>query len=229
MKIIFLDTETTGVEETDRLCQIAYKYHGEDICYQSLFKPPVPMSVEAMAICHITNKMLEDKKPFIGSKDFKDLELEFQGDDTILVAHNAQFDMRFLLKEGLNMPKQHICTMKLAHYHDKKAELGKHTLQYLRYYHDLPMEDGIMAHEARSDVLVLEKLYEWFLEHYTVEEMVKISSVPILYKKMPFGKYKGDWFKDIARKDLDYLLWMRRGMALDEDMKHTVEYHINNR
>jgi exodeoxyribonuclease X len=38
---IFLDTETTGTEEKDRMCQLAYKIETSAIVNE-LFKPPFP-------------------------------------------------------------------------------------------------------------------------------------------------------------------------------------------
>jgi DNA polymerase III epsilon subunit-like protein len=56
---IFLDTETTGTGSDDRLCQIAFK---PEVCPAvcELFNPGMPISIDAMAIHHITNKMVED-------------------------------------------------------------------------------------------------------------------------------------------------------------------------
>ena len=46
---IFLDTETTGKEAEDRLCQLAYKTEtGTPV--NELFNPGRPISVEAMSI-----------------------------------------------------------------------------------------------------------------------------------------------------------------------------------
>ena len=44
MRIIFLDTETTGNSDTDRLCQLAVKerYIDEPLI-NALYKPPVPI------------------------------------------------------------------------------------------------------------------------------------------------------------------------------------------
>jgi len=54
---IFLDTETTGTGPDDRLCQIAFKADdGPAIC--DLFNPGKPISIDAMAIHHITEKMV---------------------------------------------------------------------------------------------------------------------------------------------------------------------------
>jgi DNA polymerase III epsilon subunit-like protein len=56
---IFLDTETTGTGPGDRLCQIAFKPDdGPAIC--DLLNPGKLISIDAMAIHHITNKMVED-------------------------------------------------------------------------------------------------------------------------------------------------------------------------
>jgi DNA polymerase III epsilon subunit-like protein len=60
---IYLDTETTGNGPDDRLCQIAFKpENGPAVC--ELFNPGKPISIDAMAIHHITEKMVADKPPF---------------------------------------------------------------------------------------------------------------------------------------------------------------------
>jgi hypothetical protein len=60
---IYLDTETTGNGPDDRLCQIAFKpENGQAVC--ELFNPGRPISIDAMAIHHITEKMVADKPPF---------------------------------------------------------------------------------------------------------------------------------------------------------------------
>ncbi len=228
MKPLFLDVETTGTKPEDRLIQLAYKL-GETYG-NCLFKPPVPISIEAMAICHITEEDVADCPPFQEHSLSKELQGHLDDMSVVLVAHNAQFDMKFIEKEGIKLPPCHICTMKMAHHHDKKGELDKHTLQFLRYLYGLKFETRIDPHDAMSDVLVLEKLFAYYAEHYSIEEMIEVSSKPILLKRFPFGKYKGEWFKDVVKRDLEYMLWMRRGITdLDENLKYTLEYYINNR
>ena len=70
MKLIFLDTETTGNESKDRLCQLAYKEAGDGEKFSELFKPPLPIAIESSAVCHITNKMVADKPAFVDSPHF---------------------------------------------------------------------------------------------------------------------------------------------------------------
>jgi len=54
---VFLDTETTGTDEDDRLCQIAFKTEA-GLIVNKLFNPGKPISIEAMSIHHITNEMV---------------------------------------------------------------------------------------------------------------------------------------------------------------------------
>jgi DNA polymerase III epsilon subunit-like protein len=96
MKTIFLDTETTGIDmKNDRLCQVCYKH--DDNFYTEYFKPPMPISIKAMSITHITNEDVEGKPVFKGSE----FEGKLQGllNDNILVAHNAAFDVSMLKNE----------------------------------------------------------------------------------------------------------------------------------
>lgn len=228
MKQIFLDVETTGVEDKDRLVQLAYHIKGENWHIDQLFKPPVPMSIDAMSICHITNEMLEEQEPFAGSSHFKELQKHFDDPEAVFIAHNAQFDMKFLVKEGMALPVKHVCTMKIAHFHDAEGNLSKHTLQFLRYTFGLKFDQVINPHDAFSDILVLEALFDYYSQFYTLDEMVAISQKPILLKKMMFGKFKGMWFKDIAKQEMSYLRWMKANMEMDENLRHTVNYYIEN-
>ena len=101
-RFIFLDTETTGLEDKDRLCQLAYKY--DDNIVNELFKPPdnLEISVDAMSIHHITNEMINDKELFEDSATKKELIQLIEKDGSIVVAHNAEFDINRILKETLH-------------------------------------------------------------------------------------------------------------------------------
>ena len=228
-ELLYLDLETTGVDDHDHLVQVAYKYDNAE-SFVRYFKPPIEISLIAMSVCHITNTMVADKEKFQGSDMCDFLKAELEGGPSIMVAHNAAFDMKFLKKEGI-VPQKYICTMKLIHDFDKKCELEKHNLQYLRYYFRLSGLENVKPHDALSDVLVLEALFnQVFVKHYTLEEMVEISLKPIIYRKMMFGKHKGKFFEDIVREDCNYLLWLRRdGENLGDDLKATLDFYINRR
>ena len=89
MNIVFFDTETTGNTANDRLCQLAYK--SSETVFNNLYKPPIPITVESMAVCHVTNKMVADKPAFIDSLEYLSVKEMFESTETVPVAHNAVF------------------------------------------------------------------------------------------------------------------------------------------
>ena len=225
---IFLDTETTGTEKDDRLCQLAYKLETGEIV-NKLFKPPLPIAIEAMSVHHITNEMVKNKPAFKASQDHQKLVALLNDDTNILVAHNAKFDVDMLIKEDVH-PKKVICTLKLARQMDPNGVIPKYSLQYLRYYLGIKIE--ATAHDALGDILVLEKLFERLFVKMSksigpaaVENrMMDISSKPVLFSRMYFGKHKGQFFRDIPK---DYLQWLSEQEDLDEDMRFTVGHYLN--
>ncbi len=236
--LIFLDTETTGIGPEDRLCQVAYKFQGVE--KEALFKPPVPIGIDAMAVAHITNKMVADKEPFFDSLMHKNLAEIFSGEH-IFVAHNAGFDAQMLRREKLE-PKSIIDTFKIAQYLDVSGEVPKYALQYLRYYYDLEVLDA-PAHDALGDIRVLEKLFDFYFqkmliggkdESAVLGEMQAVSARPILVKKFNFGKYIGLNVADVAQKDRGYLQWLLNEKIRardqeennDENWIYTLEHYL---
>jgi DNA polymerase III epsilon subunit-like protein len=236
--LIFLDTETTGTGPLDRLCQVAYKINGAE--FEALFKPPLPIEIEAMAVAHITNRMVADKASFEGSKMQKELK-KLLAEDNILVAHNAKFDAEMLRREGLEVKKM-IDTFKIAHHLDTEGKIPKYNLQYLRYFHDLNVENA-PAHDALGDVRVAERLFEFLFEEMKktmaeeaiVPAMLEISTKPILLKKFNFGKFVGQMVGEVVKTDRDYLVWLfnqkvmarERGEGDDEDWIYTLDFYLN--
>lgn len=233
--LVFLDTETTGIDETDRLFEVAYKYDGH--MHQSYFRPPVPISIKASSITHITDKDVEDKEEFYYSAMKGELNALLK--ESILVAHNAFFDVAILEKEGVEIPN-YICTLKVARAIDKRGEFPEYNLQYLRYFLNLQVEK-VYAHDAKSDVLVLEKLFEWefkkMMEEFGNEEtvinkMIEITNSPVLFLHFPFGKHKGKLISEVAVQDREYVLWlldqktMNPGFSNDEDWIHTLNHYL---
>ncbi len=234
-KLIFLDTETTGNDLLkDRLCQICFKT--SEKIRTEYFKPPIPMSVKAMSITHITNKMLADKPIFKGSDMYKEVEKLLS--DGIMVAHNAKFDRAMLEAEGIQVPKS-ICTFRVARYLDSDNMIPEYNLSFLRYYLDLDIEAGV--HDAAEDVKVLSAIFDRLLikmkeeagdEEKAVEKMVEVSSRPSLFKLFNFGKYKDKKIEEVVKSDRRYLEWylnkkMEEG-GTDEDWIYTLEYYLKN-
>lgn len=238
MAVIFFDTETTGIGNKDRLCQLAMKERGvTDPLINALYRTPVPIGLEAMAVHHITEKMLADRPHFQESDDYADIKALFEHDNTISVAHNASFDLGMLAKESI-FPKTHICTYKVAKALDPDEELSQYKLQYLRYYFGIEIE--AVAHDAMGDVGVLEAVFEKLLailtqdrgsEEAALREMVAISSRPMLFTTMRVGKHKGKKIADIVDTDKDYIRWFldqkRRSPEGEQDWIYSLEYYLD--
>ena len=235
-KIIFFDTETTGVNDIDFLCQLAYKTGDEQFC--ELYKPEIKIPPEASSVHHITNKMVEEKPSFQESTDYKKIKSLFEDENSIVVAHNAKFDLAIIKKENIN-PKNVICTLRVTRALDKENKIPQHKLQFLRYFLNIEIE--ATAHDALGDVLVLEKLFERLIdkikkennidEKSALEMMIDISSKPSLMYSFSFGKHTGKTVADVAKLDPGYLRWFletkERDNPEDEDWIYTLKYYLN--
>ena len=235
-KLIFFDTETTGNEQKDFLCQIAYKTAGDS--FSNLYKPEIKIPPEVSAIHHITNKMVADKLSFKESGDLPKIKKLFEDKNSIVVAHNAPFDLIMIKKEGIE-PKKFICTLKLARYLDPEEKIGKYNLQYLRYLLDFDID--ATAHDALGDVLILEKLFEHLKKKMmeseqlnddeALKKMLEISSRPLLIKTLNFGKHKGKTVEEVLRTDRSWLEWLLRekeksDVIEHEDWIYTLKYYL---
>ena len=228
-KLLFLDVETTGLEEEDRLCEVAYSLDG--IMHQEFFKPPLPIKVGPMAVSHITNKMVEEKGVFQGSVMSDHLHRHAEA-GYVLVAHNAPFDIGMLEREGIKF-ENYIDTKKMSHKLDQMDEMESHRMQYLRYYYDVEV-DGV-AHTADGDVEVLVKVYEALAEKLgnpSVEELMEMSKKPLIFAKIKFGKHAGNLLADIAATDPGYLEWLlkqkKESGQNEVDWIYTLEHYLKN-
>jgi DNA polymerase-3 subunit epsilon len=101
-KLVILDTETTGVDNSAELIELAFCVCSYDVrtrtvlsidcCFDAFSKPEKPISKEVSELTHITNEMLPNKKLY--HDDFK----EYLPEKCLVLAHNASFDRRILEK-----------------------------------------------------------------------------------------------------------------------------------
>ena len=211
MQIILLDTETTDLGDEARLVQLAYKNLTTGDELNEYFKSPRPISYQAMASHHITQKMIADKDVFEGSKQQADLIKLLE--DNILVAHNALFDMKILKNEGVKTNK-YIDTLRAARH---LIESEDYKMQYLRYFLNLKAEG--QAHDAMGDVIVLEALFEHLkniakdkfsfkTDEDIFQKMLELTQAPALLKTFQFGKHLGKTFEEVNDTDRGYLEWL---------------------
>lgn len=240
MKFLFIDTETTGLTPSDRLIQLAYKIVDpaaekteESPLEMNYYNPSWPVTIEAMSVHHITDKMLSDKIAFQNSPE--QIFLQENSRDLLFIAHNAPYDLSVLAREGVNFPV-FIDTCKCAQH---LIDSPNHKLQYLRYSLDLNVSGK--AHDAEGDVNVLVALFYHLFEivqkekldfDATIEEMIALSTKPVLLKTFKFGKYNGKSFDTMVKLDRGYLEWLYKQenqkplSEQNDDLIHTLKFHL---
>jgi DNA polymerase III epsilon subunit family exonuclease len=101
LKLVAFDTETTGLwAGSHRLVEIGaveFRLDGwSGARFESLINPEKPIPPEARAVHGITDQMVKSAPP---ADEVLLRFFEFCGPDAVLVAHNAPFDISFLVSE----------------------------------------------------------------------------------------------------------------------------------
>ncbi len=240
MPFFLFDTETTGSGENDRICQIALGVLKKDGCDYSIdyCKPPLSISYGAMSVHGITEEVIADKPPFDDTPTAKLLR-SLNTANSVLIAHNAKFDIDMAAKEGIVWGGLVIDTYRCAkHLIDSES----HAMQYLRYSLGLyksenddeakrlkaQFGDMMSPHNALFDIYILKKLLFHLIElSGDYRKLIELTNTPVLLKIMKFGKHKGESFEVIAKKDPSYLRWLRDNKQDgDADLEYTINYYL---
>ena len=161
---VCLDLETTGLSvKYDRIIEFgAVKIRNNFVDkidkIDILINPKIELTENIQKLTHITNEMLYDKPIF--SEIWPKIK-EFIG-DSIIIAHNAIFDISFLNSElekiGLKPIKNPIIdTLSLSRYFFKDVKL--HNLNILSRRLGLDIYDADKAHRANFDANVLANVW----------------------------------------------------------------------
>jgi DNA polymerase III epsilon subunit-like protein len=234
--LIFLDIESTGLELSDVMCSIGIiAVENEKITpMYTLLNEGKKIPPKASSIHHITNEMIKNKAKFKESQIYEFLQ-EHNNLETTIVSHNAPFDLQKLSLSGLEWKGCVSDTLRATKHLIPECELfSLQVLRYeLRFYKqeieaakECGIKDALLAHNALSDALFVKQLYELLREMVTEDEILRLSQEKVLLQKINFGKYAGKYFEDIAINDRGYLEWMLRTSDLDEDLRYSVEYHL---
>ncbi len=231
MRIRVVDLETTGIEPTDHVVEIAAMdlivtdgaLQDADGPWDRLVRPPVSIPAVASAVHHIIDEDVANCSPFpdvIGSFVSPDVD--------VYVAHNCRFERQWITDE-LTGGKPWVCTYKCAL--RLWPDAPSHSNQALRYWLKLPgVGRHLSAHRAAPDVIVTAKLFARMLwppageKTVTIDQMIKVSSMPAILPRVTFGKHRGTPWADVPR---DYLEWIERQKDMDEDVRFTAKYHMN--
>lgn len=167
-----LDIETTGGQFNEEgITEIAiYKFDGHEIVDQfiSLVNPEIPIQPFVVKLTGINNAMLHSAPKFFEVAK-RIIEMT---NDSVLVAHNADFDYRILRTEfrrlGYDFNVKTLCTVELS----KRLlpEQPSHSLGKLVRALGIPMAD---RHRANGDAMATVKLFKLLLDKDISKEIVK--------------------------------------------------------
>lgn len=256
-----LDVETTGTTDKDDVIQLSImirlQLSTQNHYYTSLYKPTIPIPPESSAVHFISDEDVQDAKSFAD-----DAESVGAIVDTFkyIIAHNAEFDRQMLVNNfsrhygtvpnNILDKSKWICTLNIAKklYGQDLDNFSNMKLGYLWFKLGLnkTADHKVQPHDAQDDVYMCYKLLEHLVQECVNrgivdpnrdvgEQLHKFCTTPNILEYYPFGKYRGEKFADVAKKDRRYLEWMVTNSDLlneehpsfDLDFAETVVYYLS--
>jgi DNA polymerase-3 subunit epsilon len=188
LPLTFFDVETTGLSPAHghRVCEVALlrvDCNGIEQRLDMLIDPQCPMDPGAFAVNQISPDLLAGAPTFAEVADT--IEHIIQG--SVLIAHNAPFDMAFLENEMLRLqrpPPQNfvIDTLRLSR---RLMSRSSYSLRALAS--DLQL-DSIPSHRAMQDVLALQELFYYLRHRLTDQDIDTLGDVLRLQRGLAPGQ-----------------------------------------
>lgn len=233
-----IDVETTGLNAPeDTIVEVAtidlIRQSAENWTrgpsYSSLINPLRPIPPETSGIHHITDDDVSgDQVPtwFVAKPDILFKPEALAGRRPVYAAHHAAFDASFLMIPDALW----ICTWKVAVTFWPDAPDWKN--QTLRYYLGLKLIDPALAtpHRAAGDAYVTAAILARVFRQFDVtpEELIDISSKPVLMPRLMFGEHAMKPIKDVPTS---YLSWIVGKIPESEKPNevYTARWHLEQR
>ena len=216
MRWLLVDTETTGISADDKVCEMAYVEIDDAFNVirsgNSLINPGIPIHYAASSINGITDVMVKDAPTL---DDYMLSEgSPLQGEVT-LIAHNLDFDFRFL-KQYADEGVGKLCTLKCARVLYPEAANHKQGTLAAMLGIQVAREK---AHSADGDLDVLLQLLQCLCRDAGTDlyGLLEVQRRPRPISKMPFGKHKGVPLADLPG---NYIFWLlNKAENLDADLR----------
>ncbi|OGS12571.1 MAG: hypothetical protein A2234_06280 [Elusimicrobia bacterium RIFOXYA2_FULL_58_8] len=172
----YIDVETTGLSpRTARVCEVAaISFMGAQRLgtLAELVNPGCPIPAQCTGVHGITNEMVENSPAFgaVAPRLLAMLE------NSVIVAHNAAFDMGFLRMEfeavGLKFPDRPVLdTLALAR---KGWKFKSNRLGNIAAELNIPNENW---HRALSDVEMTRKIFDYFVAAFKNSGAVSVKDI----------------------------------------------------
>ncbi len=188
-EFIVFDIETTGLNSN--FCGIteigAVRIEGGEVIdrFSTFVNPGMPIPANIVALTGITDEMVADAPDtYTALTDF----LEYIG-DSVLVAHNAKFDMGFIARKceecGLRFENDSIDSIAIAKI--VLPELKSYKLNKLADYYKIPLKHHRAVNDAECTAKILMKFFEE-LASRGMKSLYDLNSAEDRDKKMKNGK-----------------------------------------
>ena len=181
---VVFDFETTGAKTPPcRVTEIgAYRVKNGAITgeFHTLVNPEMPIPLFITMLTGISDEMVKTAPKF--QEVAADL-LEFIG-DSVLVAHNAGFDLRFLdyevgrVYEDYRVGNPSLCTVQLSR--RLLPDIDNHKLKTVAAHFNVEL---VNHHRANADALATAKVFINLLEHLKELDVRDLGSVQTFVKK----------------------------------------------
>lgn len=150
-KVYFLNTETTGLDESAEIVEIAVTDHQGRTIIDTLVKPSVPITPELTAIHGISNEMVANAPTW--NELYDELCLKLTG--RTIVAYNSDFDARMVRQscQLYGLPDLHCsweCAMQMYQHHTRHHKW----IKLVEAAHQCRIKPQGHAHRALTDVLM---------------------------------------------------------------------------
>lgn len=218
---VLVDTETTGIGADDKVCEVAWRHIDANLDTveegYSLINPGKPIHYAASAVNGITDDMVKDAPTL---EDYMEQAgYPLIGEDMVFIAHNSQFDFKFL-KAFVSPNARLLCTLKCArHLYPDAANHKQSTLAAMLGIY----VDRAKAHAADGDVNVLHFLVRAMCAEHnlSLEDLIELSNKKREITSIPFGKHKGVPLKDVPKSYIQWLL--STAQKMDPDLKEALQ------
>ncbi|PIS28476.1 hypothetical protein COT42_07915 [Candidatus Saganbacteria bacterium CG08_land_8_20_14_0_20_45_16] len=185
LQFVIFDLETTGLDPIkNEITEIgAFKIKGRELInmFSQLIKPQQPISAEITRLTGIDDELVKEAPPI---DKVLPLFLDFAG-DSILIAHNAEFDTSFIrtkLKQvtpGQELNNQILCTVKLSRY--LLPNLANHKLHTVGAHFGFPSQN---RHRSIGDVELTFQIWDKLLTMLVSKGVTDKSSLDALIAKL---------------------------------------------
>lgn len=228
-KIRVVDFETTGFPEDPvrAICEVGFTDLTADWKISEttsfLVNPGHPIPPQTRAVHHISDADVAGAvSPDIALRTLMD----GMGEEDIFAAHSAKFEQAFFGGGG----RRWICTMQAAkHLLPDAPGFSNQVLRYWLGGLNEQMENPERAmppHRAGPDTYVTAMILSRLLMLANVNELVRLTTAPVILRDVTFGKHLGAKWADLP---WDYLNWVATKSDLGADEKHTARHYLQGK